>query len=238
MKKAIICLFALIVTASQLYGTPQAIVFDFGGVMTGAANREIVVNLIRDVFHLTVSEFDQVNMEKRKVIKQGKSDEEFWIGYAKDRGIELPKDWTERFASAHLKAIGINPNMYTLVKELQDLKIPIGMLSNVDQRLARIIRDLGLYDPFDPCLLSCEIGVEKPHPKAYESLLKALNLPAEKVVFIDDLVENVNAAKALGIDAILFRSEQQLRKELFKRGIRSVCPCKVKGKLLQQGLHK
>jgi putative hydrolase of the HAD superfamily len=93
------------------------------------------------------------------------------------------------------------------------------MLSNIDDRYTKLIRDFGFYKPFEPCLLSCEMGLEKPDPKAYELLLKTINLPAEEIVFIDDKEENVEAAKAMGIDAILFTSEPQLRGELNKRGV-------------------
>ena len=115
-------------------------------------------------------------------------------------------------------AIGVNPEMYVLVDQLKAQQIPVALLSNIDDRLSNLIRDFGFYEPFEPCLLSCEIGVEKPDLKAYELLLKTLNLPAKDVVFIDDRPENVEAAKTLGLDAILFKSEQQLRNELRTRG--------------------
>jgi HAD superfamily hydrolase (TIGR01509 family) len=107
--------------------------------------------------------------------------------------------------------------MYTLVNQLKEQKIPVGLLSNIDERLSKLIRDFGLYEPFNPCLLSCEIGIEKPDLKAYEFLLTQLKLPAEEIVFIDDRPENIEAAKAVGLDAILFESELQLRGELAKR---------------------
>lgn len=108
--------------------------------------------------------------------------------------------------------------MYALVDQLKEQQIPVALLSNIDERLSKLIRDFGLYEPFEPCLLSCEIGVEKPDLKAYELLVKTLNLPAKDVVFIDDRPENVEAAKTIGLDAILFESEQQLRNELNIRG--------------------
>lgn len=114
-------------------------------------------------------------------------------------------------------SIGVNPEMYELVSQLKGKNIPIAMLSNIDDRLARLIRDFGLYEPFDPCLLSCEIGLEKPDPKIYDILLKKMNLPAKNIVFVDDRLENVEAAQKMGFDAILFTSQEQLQKELAKR---------------------
>ena len=61
--------------------------------------------------------------------------------------------------------------------------------------------------------------MEKPDPKIYEVLIKELNMPANEIVFIDDKLENVQAAKQAGLDAILFESQPQLRAELETRGV-------------------
>lgn len=219
MKKNLFSLVATLTTASSLLAIPQGIVFDFGGVMTGEPNREAVVDFIRKSFGFSESEFEKVNLEKRAAIKQGMSEDEFWFSYARNKGIELPCNWRESFKIVMKDAIGINPNMYALVEELRGLNIPVALLSNIDERLSKLIREFGLYKPFDPCLLSCDIGMEKPDPRAYELLLKELHLPATEVIFIDDRQENIEAAKKLGLDAILFESEPQLRKELAKRGL-------------------
>ncbi len=219
MRKTLFSLTASLLTATSLIATPQAVVFDFGGVLTGEPNREAVVNFIQNSFHFSKEEFEKVNLEKRQAVKQGKTDEEFWISYAKTKGIKLPSDWGESFRSVMKDAIGVNPQMYILVNQLKEQHIPVALLSNIDERLSKLIRDFGLYEPFTPCLLSYEIGIEKPDLKAYEFLLTELNLPAKEVLFIDDRPENIEAAKAAGLDAILFHSEQQLRGELSKRGV-------------------
>jgi len=218
MKKILFSLIASTLTATSLIAAPQAIVFDFGGVLTGETNREAVVTFIRQSFHFSAEEFEKVNQEKRVAVKQGKTDEEFWITYAKNKGIKLAANWSASFRSVIKDAIGINPEMYALVDQLKKQQIQVALLSNIDEHLSKLIRDFGLYEPFDPCLLSCEIGVEKPDLKAYELLLKMLNLPAKDVVFIDDRPENVEAAKTIELDAILFESEPQLRNELTTRG--------------------
>lgn len=218
MKKVLFSLITSTLTAISLIAAPQAIVFDFGGVLTSEPNREVVVNFIQESFCLSKEEFEKINQEKRLAVKQGKTDEEFWISYAKAKGIRLPANWTHSFKSVMQDAIAVNPQMYVLVEELREQQIPVALLSNVDERMSKLIRDFGLYAPFDPCLLSCDIGIEKPDPKIYEILLSKLNLPANQVVFIDDRPENIEAAKKIGLDAILFESEHQLRAELSKRG--------------------
>lgn len=212
-------LFSLLTLFATLSASPKAIVFDFGGVMTTEPKREAVVQFLRASFNLSAEEFELVNQEKRQAIKAGKSDIEFWLQYAQRHNIALPNDWVSSLNQVMKDAIGVNPQMYALVEELKAKNIRIALLSNIDERLAKLIRDFGLYEPFSPCLLSCEIGLKKPDPKVFEILLTQLNLLAREVVFIDDHLENIEAARNLGIDAILFESYQQLRKELFKRDL-------------------
>lgn len=218
MKKIISSFLASTIAATSLIGAPQAVVFDFGGVLTGEPNREIIISFLRESFDLSRADFERVNEEKRLAIKQGKTDEEFWISYAQEKGIKLPSNWGESFKAVMKDGIGINQEMFALVQQLKERHIPVALLSNIDERLARIIREIGFYEPFDPCILSFEIGVEKPDLKAYEFLLTKLALPAKEIVFIDDLPENIESAQKLGIDAILFESPEQIRSALRQRG--------------------
>ena len=76
-----------------------------------------------------------------------------------------------------------------------------------------------MYDAFEVCLLSCDIGEEKPERRAYEVLMAVLGVAPNEVVFIDDRIENVEVAKELGIGAIHFESAKQVKRELLKRGL-------------------
>lgn len=218
MKKILLTIITATMTTASLLAAPQAVVFDWGNVI-GFDDRSIVVNFMCDSFHFSEAEFESANLEKRKAVKDGKSEIEFWIEFAKKRGVQLPEDWTQKYTATLKESVGADPNMYVLIDQLKNNGIRIGMLSNIDDRYVKLIRDFGFYEPFEPCLLSCEIGFQKPDLQAYELLLKSMKLPAEEIVFIDDKTENVDAAKKVGIDAIIFESEEQIRKELSKRGI-------------------
>lgn len=59
---------------------------------------------------------------------------------------------------------------------------------------------------FDHVFYSYEVGMAKPSPEYFEHVLAALDLPAERVVFVDDSPGNVRAARAAGVPAALHRT--------------------------------
>jgi HAD superfamily hydrolase (TIGR01509 family) len=216
MKKILFSLIASTLATTSLIAAPQAVVFDWGNVLA-TDDRSVVVSFMCKTFQFSESDFETVNLEKRKAMKAGKSDIDFWLNFAKQKGIRLSDDWPEAYTATLKASVGADPEMFVIINELKDQKIRIGLLSNINDRYTKLIRDFGFYEPFDPCLLSCEIGLEKPNKEAYEALLQAIKLSPEEIIFIDDKAENVEAAKTLGIDAVLFESPYQIRKELLKR---------------------
>lgn len=217
MKKFQLALTAFLLTMFVLAAAPRAVVFDWGNVI-GFSDRSVVVNFMCDSFKFSESEFESANLAKRKATKAGKSEIDFWTEYALDKNICLPRDWSQQYRATLKASVGADAEMYELIDQLKKKGIQVGMLSNIDDRYVKLIRDFGFYEPFEPCLLSCEMGLEKPDSRAYDLLIKTIQICPEQIVFIDDKVENVEAAKARGIDAILFESKPQLKNELLKRG--------------------
>jgi FMN phosphatase YigB (HAD superfamily) len=72
---------------------------------------------------------------------------------------------------------------------------------------------------FDAQVFSCEVGALKPDPRTYRAALAALDVEPGETVFVDDVPTNVCGARALGLDAILFRGTAPLRRELARRGL-------------------
>ena len=70
------------------------------------------------------------------------------------------------------------------------------------QGVLDLLRDRGVLDGFDGGVASCEVHINKPDPKIYKALLDKYSLKAEECVFIDDRLENVQAAFALGFAGI------------------------------------
>ena len=75
----------------------------------------------------------------------------------------------------------------------------------------------GLLDRFDHVFTSHEMGHRKPQPESFAHVLQAIGLPAPEVLLFDDLVPNVEAARALGLQAVQVKSPDDVRRALVER---------------------
>jgi putative hydrolase of the HAD superfamily len=71
-------------------------------------------------------------------------------------------------------------------------------LPSVDRTLAHANLDPAL---FEVTLTSSALGLMKPDPRAFHAAAAALNLPPAACAFVDDLAENVAAARSVGMRA-------------------------------------
>jgi putative hydrolase of the HAD superfamily len=71
---------------------------------------------------------------------------------------------------------------------------------------------------------SCELLTAKPDPAIYRHTLDNLGVAPQEAIFIDDIPANIAAARALGIDGILFTTVEQLRRDLEARGLTDKLP--------------
>ena len=57
-------------------------------------------------------------------------------------------------------------------------------------------------------IFSSEVETRKPDKEIYQIILKELDVEPGEAIFIDDFPENVKGASSLGINAILFQTNQ------------------------------
>ena len=197
----------------------RVIVFDFGGVIAKADTAQMA-NFLMQKFNLHPEELSNAIDKMHCEVLKEKTEKQFWEQFALSRHVVLPEDWFGEFGRVIEKSIQEIPGMIPLIQALKSQGYQTAMLSDATQYQTEIIRKMGYYDLFHPILLSCETGFRKPHPEAFKNLLNVLKQPACSLLFIDDRIENVKAAKSQGIDAIHFVGVKELEIELEKRGVR------------------
>jgi putative hydrolase of the HAD superfamily len=100
-------------------------------------------------------------------------------------------------------------------------RVPRHAISNTNPaHVAQIRRAFpGFLDRFDRVFTSHEIGHRKPQPECFAHVLQAISLPAGEVLLFDDLVPNVDAARELGLQAVLVKTPEDVRSALLDRGL-------------------
>ena len=72
---------------------------------------------------------------------------------------------------------------------------------------------------FREIFLSSAIGFRKPDAEAYDHVVKAIGVPAGRIVFFDDLAENIEGARARGLLAVHVKSSADVAEALAALGI-------------------
>jgi putative hydrolase of the HAD superfamily len=76
-----------------------------------------------------------------------------------------------------------------------------------------------LLGHFREMYLSSSIGLRKPDAEAFDHVVSAMGVPASRIVFFDDLAENIEGARAAGLTAIHVRSTVDIAGALKALGI-------------------
>ena len=106
-----------------------------------------------------------------------------------------------------------------LMRRLKAAGRPVYALSNfatVKFAIARKMFDF--LNDFDHAVISGHVGAAKPDPRIFEILFKQVGRRPEELLFVDDSLKNVEAARALGMPAIHFDRGVDLTSELAAHG--------------------
>jgi len=100
-------------------------------------------------------------------------------------------------------------------------KYRVAFLSNSNEVHAELIprRFSALFHKDDRFVFSHRFRVAKPDPEIFRRALEVIGALPQNVVFVDDLIENVLAARAEGIRSFQFVDALQLKRELTAEGL-------------------
>ena len=198
----------------------KTIFFDIGGVL-------IDIHPERTYQYLSDSADVEVNMVK-----------ESFPWYAHDqyeRGIMNNEDWfitykeslpqpcclkRSDFWNAWKLLLGEEKNTVNILEALNK-QYSIWLLSNTNPKhIQDEIEKRYLFPSLvNGAVYSFDVGVRKPEKEIYEIAMQRANANPQECLFIDDLLENIQAAKQIGIEGVHFISSEQLKQELVHLGI-------------------
>ena len=146
------------------------------------------------------------------------SDAEFFEALRGTLGIglsdeQLLEGWNTIFAG---EMPGVNALLARAAKRL-----PLYALSNTNRpHVAHFTKPYAdVLGHFREIFLSCAIGLRKPDAAAYDHVIKAIGVPAERIVFFDDLAENIDGARRRGLTAVHVTSSHDVANALSALGL-------------------
>ncbi len=110
-------------------------------------------------------------------------------------------------------------DFYSLNDELLDFLEPLKDKFNLAIYTTEVIQNDPAIKPhldniFAQVFTAHDLGTYKRDPNGYKIISQKLNVSPENILFIDDMPENIEAAKQAGLQTIQFTTSEEVLKEL------------------------
>ena len=190
----------------------DTILFDLGGVLVDYAHENTIQELAVHTDYTPRQLASMMEVVGDDSLEKGEmTGREFFdrlsqeVGFALDYG-EFCAIWNQDF--------GPMPGMEAVVAKLVE-SFQVCLVSNTnDIHFPYCKKHFPIVSLLHRLFVSYELNARKPEPEVFEKVLKACSAKPEHTVFVDDLPENVECARKLGIKGLYFTGVKKLKADL------------------------
>lgn len=200
----------------------RAIVFDLGGVLV-EDSRRVVFAHISAVLGVPVEVLERIMYQETPRLQRGEeSTLEFWYRMCDRLKVQRPSDevlltlLTEPYTAQSVRPIA--PTL-DLVRELKRNGYRIGVISNTIPEHIAIHHIQGVFVHFDFVALSYVLRMRKPEGRIFSHTARQLGVNVKNMLFHDNEMRWVRAARESGCQSLLFTDAHQARLEMRKLGV-------------------
>lgn len=187
----------------------RAVIFDFGGVLLttvdNAARHRWAERLDLDPVAMEAQIFESELMARAMIGEV--SVDEMWRGVGEMLGLDAKQ--AQALQTDFFRGDRLNEELLDFARRLQP-HYKMAILSNAWDNAREVFTDLfGLDEVFETMIISAEVGLAKPDPRIYHLALERIDVKPGEAVFLDDMRENVEAARHVGLRAVLYQNNRQ-----------------------------
>ncbi len=211
----------LVTTASFHYVFPAVkpglttVIFDFGGVL-GLPLDPVRKAAMERISGLSAERFREEYHKERLELDRGTLPvHDYWRRILAAGGVEASPELIARIERED--ALGwsrVNRQVVAWSYELRAAGYRTGILSNMPTDKLAFMRADGQFEwiqDFHAAVFSCDYQLVKPEASIYKLCLEKLGASAAECLFLDDVPGNVEAARAVGIPAVIFTTVEEMR---------------------------
>ena len=192
----------------------KAIIFDMGGVLIKTVDRSFRTALASQ-FGMTYEQLESLvyaSDSANQAMVGEISENEHFINVLNKLGV--PEFGIRNFQEAFWGGDDIDNELVSLISILKQ-QFKLGLLSNaMDSTRFWLTEKYNLLRFFDVSIFSGEVKMAKPGFEIYQLILDQLEVKAQESIFIDDFIENIEAANHLGITTIHYQTTSQTIKRI------------------------
>lgn len=194
------------------------IFFDLGNVLVHV-DKQAAIRKLSEITGRNTSEInDLISSEKEEAFERGEMTSLEYLAYFREK-FQLPESLTlEELTRWWIVPFTPNEPVLNMLPKLRR-QTKIFLLSNTNAiHIGALENAYRILPRLDGAILSYEVGFLKPDRKIYEIALERAGVRANKSIFIDDLEENVEGAKSVGMRAHQYISTVDLTAFLESEG--------------------
>ena len=194
----------------------RAVMTDFGGVLVRTGSDQSRRNLERRIGLApnTVEEIVFAGDVSLRAQSGEVAEAMIWETLARDLNLNEVGLTGQQFRDEFFADDFLDEELISFIRSLRPA-YKTGLISNAWSNLRAVLRDtFRIDDAFDSIVVSAEEKVMKPDERIYRIALDRLRVKPYEAIFLDDLQINVDAANALGMQAVHFKSSEQARRDI------------------------
>ena len=196
--------------------TIRAVFFDLGGVIV-RTEFQAPRQKLAERFGMDYEDIDRIvfgggsNGAAAKAALGEVSADEHWKAVARKLKIR-----GEEIASVRAQFFGGDVVDWNLIQFIRSLRprYKTGLISNAWSDLREYILKQKFDDAFDSMVISAEVGAVKPEARIFQIALDQLKVKAKEAVFVDDVLEHIEACEKVGMKGIHFRDAESTMRQL------------------------
>lgn len=199
------------------YPNIRSVAFDYGGVLAYFIDEQA----IREMASIAQVPFEAFNTGMwafRKELDSGDYDNtHYWTLVLDSCNSVVPREaCIAMLVEMDLKGFSrMNEGMLRWAKTLKAHGFGTLIISNMaESTYQRLVAKQEWMQHFDAAIISGIIGINKPDLRIFGHAVASVHLDASDILFLDDLVHNVEGAQAAGLHALLFSDTQTLAEDL------------------------
>jgi HAD superfamily hydrolase (TIGR01549 family) len=188
----------------------RALIFDFGGVLVRMVDDRPRLKLAQQL-NIPLEQLDYLVFFSESARKASLGEISVGMHWeAVRKALAIAPEEMPGFLGQYWSADDVNWELLEYIRKLRP-QYKVGLLSNAWDDLRHTLRTRWNIDGlFDELVISAEVKMIKPDPRIFHLAVERLDAQPPEVVFIDDIEENVLAARKEGLLAIHYRSTQQI----------------------------